>query len=173
MTTFSFYLPTLLAALGCGAIGGVFFAFSNFVMRALARLPHPHGIAAMQAINITVLNPLFLGIFVGTALLSAGLAGYGMFRWTQPGSGWLIAGGLLYVVGNLVVTRAFNIPRNDALARLDPASAGAAEAWRDYQRIWNAWNHVRTATALAAAAAFIMALCAIVDGGTMLNKMQP
>ncbi|MCL1633401.1 DUF1772 domain-containing protein [Luteimonas sp. SX5] len=158
MTTYLLCVLILLAALGCGTVGGIFFAFSNFVMRALARLPPPQGIAAMQAINVTVLNPLFLGVFVGTALLSAGLAGYGMFRWVQPGSGWLIAGGLLYVVGNLIVTRARNIPRNDALARLDPASAGAADAWREYQRHWNAWNHVRTATASAAAAAFIVAL---------------
>lgn len=32
-------LLTLATALGAGAIGGVFFAFSSFVMRALARLP--------------------------------------------------------------------------------------------------------------------------------------
>jgi uncharacterized membrane protein len=29
----------LLSALGCGVVGGVFFAFSSFVMAALARLP--------------------------------------------------------------------------------------------------------------------------------------
>ena len=58
---------TLVAALGCGLIAGVFFAFSTFVMRALARLSPSEGIAAMQSINITVLNPWFLGAFLGTA----------------------------------------------------------------------------------------------------------
>ncbi|MGL4966898.1 MAG: hypothetical protein ACRC67_37105 [Inquilinus sp.] len=33
----------LLSALGSGLVGGIFFAFSTFVMGALARLPAPQG----------------------------------------------------------------------------------------------------------------------------------
>jgi uncharacterized membrane protein len=44
--TNGFFGLTLLAALGCGLIAGVFFAFSALVMRALARRPHAEGIAA-------------------------------------------------------------------------------------------------------------------------------
>jgi len=40
---------TLFVALGCGLIAGVFFAFSAFVMKALARLSSAEGIAAMQS----------------------------------------------------------------------------------------------------------------------------
>ena len=58
---------TLASALGSGLIGGVFYAFSTFVMRALARLPAHEGVAAMQSINVAVINPLFLGVFLGTA----------------------------------------------------------------------------------------------------------
>ena len=50
----------IATALGCGLIGGAFFAFSTFVMKALARLPTPQGIAAMQSINVVVITPLFL-----------------------------------------------------------------------------------------------------------------
>ncbi|HJR73348.1 MAG TPA: anthrone oxygenase family protein [Luteimonas sp.] len=147
----------LLAALGAGLVAGIFFAFSNFVMRALARLPAAQGIAAMQSINVTVLNPLFLGLFVGTALLCAVLAGYGALHVTQPGSVWMIAGGLSYLLGNLAVTRICNIPRNEALARLSPVSAEAESAWREYLSGWNFWNHVRTVTAFVASAAFWLA----------------
>ena len=52
----------LLACVGAGTVGGVFFAFSTFVMKALAQLPARQGIAAMQRINVVVLNPLFLGV---------------------------------------------------------------------------------------------------------------
>jgi uncharacterized membrane protein len=38
---------TFVTALGCGLSTGALFAFSSFVMRALARLPAPQGIAAM------------------------------------------------------------------------------------------------------------------------------
>ena len=47
-----------LALLGAAVIGGVFFAFSSFIMKALARIPSPEGIAAMQSINVVVLNKL-------------------------------------------------------------------------------------------------------------------
>ncbi len=147
----------LLAALGAGLVAGIFFAFSNFVMRALARLPAAQGIAAMQSINVTVLNPLFLGLFVGTALLCAALAGYAALHVAQPGSVWVIAGGLSYLLGNLAVTRIFNIPRNEALARVSPASPQAEDAWRRYLSEWSFWNHLRTSTALVASAAFCLA----------------
>ncbi len=56
-------------------VGGVFFAFSAFVMRALTDLPPAQGILAMQRVNVAVINPLFLGVFFGTALL-LGIATY-------------------------------------------------------------------------------------------------
>jgi uncharacterized membrane protein len=46
------FVLTLFAALGCAMMAGVFFAFSTFVMMALARLPAEQGVAAMQAINV-------------------------------------------------------------------------------------------------------------------------
>jgi len=57
---------TLLGALGAGLVAGIFFAFSAFVMTALGRLPAPKGIAAMQSINVAVLNPAFFSVFFGT-----------------------------------------------------------------------------------------------------------
>jgi uncharacterized membrane protein len=62
------FVLTLMTALGCGLIGGTFFAFSAFVMRALSYLPPAHGIAAMQSINVVVLNRWFLPPFCGTAV---------------------------------------------------------------------------------------------------------
>ena len=49
---------------------------------------------------------------------------------------------------------AFNVPRNEALAKLAPADPNAASLWATYLSSWTAWNHVRTAASLAAAAAF-------------------
>jgi uncharacterized membrane protein len=145
------FIFTLLAALGCGLIAGVFFAFSAFVMKALARLPATQGVAAMQSINVVVLNPWFLGAFFGTGIVCALLVIAALVQWSMS-SVYLIAGGLLYVVGTLWVTIAFNVPRNNALA------ARGAEVWPRYLAEWTAWNHVRTAAALAAAASFGLAL---------------
>jgi len=54
------YILILKAVLGCGLVGGIFFGFSAFIMKALKRLPPAQGIAAMQCINVTVINPLFI-----------------------------------------------------------------------------------------------------------------
>lgn len=149
---------TLIAALGCGLIAGVFFAFSSFVMRALARIPAAEGMAAMQSINIVVLNPAFLGVFVGTAAVCAVAVVASVLRWQEPGSVYLIAGGLLYLLGCFGVTMAFNVPRNEALARVKPSDPDSARLWMGYVSSWTAWNHVRTVASLAAAAAFCLAL---------------
>ena len=152
-------LLTFLGALGCGLMAGTFFAFSTFVMRGLARVAPERGIAAMQAINVAVLNPLFLGVFLGTTVLCLGLGIFSIVRWSTPGAAALLAGSLLYFGGNFIVTAACNVPRNDALARFEPASAEAVRYWQEYIVTWTQWNHVRTVTALLATGAFIVAYC--------------
>ena len=59
---------TFIAAIGSGIVGGIFFAFSSFVMTALGRLPSEQGTAAMNAINVTVITPGFFLVFFGIAL---------------------------------------------------------------------------------------------------------
>ncbi len=155
------YLQTILvlpSILGCGLMAGTFFAFSVFVMRALARLPAPQGIAAMQSINVVVLNPMFLGVFVGTGILCGVLGIHSLVTWSQPGTSWLLGGCLLYLVGNLVVTGIGNVPLNNALAVVDPTSPEAPKSWGDFLASWGAWNHVRTATAAAAMASLVLGL---------------
>lgn len=153
-------IGTLLSALGAGLIGGVFFAFSTFVMRALGRLPVPQGVAAMQAINLTVINPLFLGTFLGTAVLGVILAGVSLPRWrSEPAATvCVLVGSFVYLVGVVLVTMRCSVPRNDALAAVvDPHGAEGARLWDRYLREWTAWNHVRTVSGLLAAAAFTLA----------------
>ena len=65
---------TVATAIASGLVGGVFFAFSNFVMAALGARPDREGLAAMQAINVTVLNPLFMLLLFAPVVACAGLA---------------------------------------------------------------------------------------------------
>jgi uncharacterized membrane protein len=146
----------LVCAIGCALVAGVLFIFSAGIMRALGTLPPAQGIRAMQAINVVILNPWFLGIFVGTAVLCVlSLVGTIAQNAWPPPVGPLV-GSLLYLVGVVMVTRIFHIPRNDALAAAVPESEDAARLWRAYLVEWTWWNHVRTAAALAAAVAFLV-----------------
>ncbi len=150
---------TFTAAIGCGLISGVFFAFSTFVMPALARLQPTQGIAAMQSINITAINPLFMLALFGTAVVCLFLTIALLPKWNQPGTAYLLVGSLLYLVGAVGVTIAFNVPLNDALAMVKPDSTDGANLWSRYLTDWTFWNHVRTVAAIAAAAVFTISLC--------------
>jgi uncharacterized membrane protein len=147
-----------LCALGSGLIGGVFFAFSTFIMRALARLPASQGVAAMQRINLDVINPLFLAPFLGTAVVSACAILGALMGWSEPRAPFLLAGGALYLVGTFLVTIGFNVPLNDALAPLHPGHPDTEPRWRHYVRRWSLWNHVRTAAALLGAGSCTIAI---------------
>lgn len=149
---------TLATALAAGLVAGTFFAFSTFVMPALARLAPATGIAAMQAINVAAINRWFLGVLLGAAATCAVLAAAALLDWHAPGATTRLAGASVYIVGALGVTIARNVPRNEALGALAPDSPAALALWPDYLREWCAWNHVRTVASLAAAALLTLAL---------------
>jgi uncharacterized membrane protein len=157
--TATIFTLSLVTLLGTAIIGGVFFAFSNFVMPALEKRPVAEGMAAMQSINITVLNPLFLVTFMGTAPLSLLLA---YLSWTADihGKSWIIASGITYNLGTFLVTIAGNVPLNERLAKTDPSDGGAEQLWRHYLVKWTSLNTIRTIASLAAT---LMLAIAIAD----------
>lgn len=151
-------IVTLVAALGAGIMGGLFFIFSNTIMAAFGKLAPPNGIAAMNAINVTILNGLFLTAFMGTAALSVVLVAGWFLGWMPSGATLALAGSLVYLVGIIGVTMIFNVPMNNALAAVQPDSAQGAALWQDYLARWTMWNHVRTIAGIGASALFILAL---------------
>ena len=151
---------TLLAALGSGLVGGVFFGFSGFVMRALARLRPAQGIAAMQSINVVAVTPPLMIALFGSALACVALVVSSLFKWREPVAMLRLVGGWLFLVGTVLVKIVRNVPMNDALAAVDPDSADGAAQWARYVPEWTAWNTVRTVAALAASAALTVALLA-------------
>jgi uncharacterized membrane protein len=149
-------LLTLVCALGTGAIAGVFFIFSICIMKALRALPAACGIAAMQSINIVIINPWFLFMFLGTAGSCVLAAALSIAMWNADGAVGRLVGSAIYLIGVLFVTMRFNVPLNDALARATPETSDAASLWADYLSRWTAWNHVRTVAALLAALSFAL-----------------
>lgn len=147
---------TLFAAVGAGMVAGLLFAFSSFVMRALLEVPGGNGMIAMQRINVLIVNPLFLILFMGTAVASGILVVHGVLERGEPGASWLVVGGLAYLLGVIGVTMVFNVPLNNALAPLSGPSA--VESWQRYVASWIRWNHVRTIAAIGAAVAISVAL---------------
>ena len=152
------FASTLVTALGCGLNAGVFFAFSSFVMKALARLHPAQGVATMQAINVAAITPAFMAALFGTAVACGVLAVWTLFAWDERFAPYLLVGSLLYLVGTILPTISYHVPRNEALARVEPHGADAESRWRRYLSGWTAWNHVRAAARFAAAATLTIAL---------------
>ncbi len=153
-----------MALLGSGLVGGIFFAFSSFIMKALAAVPSAEGIGAMQSINVVVINPSFLGAFFGTAVLSLIVGGFALTGLNDPSAPYFLGGALFYLVGTIFVTLFGNVPMNNQLTNVSANDPGAREVWEHYLNRWTKWNHVRTSAAMIAALLFTLGL--MQNGGT-------
>lgn len=149
---------TIVTVVAAGLAAGVFFAFSTFVMSAVRALPDNQGLSAMQAINKAApASAWFMTALFGGALVCLGLGVSALIRLDDTSARYQLVGCGLYLAG-VIVTMAYHVPHNDALAKVDPAGPTAIAAWRDYVGPWLAWNHVRTVTSLGSLVAFVLAL---------------
>ena len=116
------HLLVMALALGSGLTGGVFFAFSTFVMPALNGLPRLQAVAAMQAVSTHAVKPAFMILFFGTTLLAT--LGLVVAIRQIEGHARLGLAAMIFLVGAFLVTVLGNVPLNKGLAR-----AIDAEAW--------------------------------------------
>ena len=153
-----------MALLGSAMVGGIYFAFSSFIMKALASLPTAVGIGAMQAINVVVINRSFLVVFFGTGLLSLVAGGLALWGWDHSSAPLFLAAALFYLVGTILVAMFGNVPLNKRLAAVSAAGPDVRDLWEHYLSRWTMWNHVRTAGAIIGALLYILGLLQM--GGT-------
>ena len=147
-----------VAALSSGLMAGVYFAFSGFIMKAFESIEIEQGIAAMNAINKTILRSLFMPVFFGSSIISLLLIIVAVLQWNEVGSGILLIAGLVYFVGMFLCTVVFNVPLNNLLAGLDENSTNAKDVWSRYLKTWTKWNHLRTVCSLVTCALCIWLL---------------
>ena len=155
-------LAVAAGAVAAGVSSGMMFVFSAGAMRGLSRLPEAEAVRAMQAINVSVINPLFLGVFIGTGPFLAVLAGLDLYGGTH--NRYLLAGTLVYVVGVVAVTILGNVPLNDRLAAVDTTKMGPG-TWARYARPWLRYNHTRALAGAVSAALLTLALLSSTGGG--------
>lgn len=150
-----------VTALACALMGGVFFAFSSFIMPALSRISIEEGIHAMQRINVDVYHWTFMSAFFLTPIACIITAVLTFRSASTDAAIYAVIGCAAYVLGNFVVTAAGNVPLNNALAAVDVNTSEAARDWSQYISRWTRWNHVRTVASMFAAGSFVVALTTI------------
>lgn len=106
-----------IAAIGAGLMAGVYFAFSDFIMRSLNRLDAANAVDAMNTINEVILRSWFMPLFFGTSLLYLLLAVLALFDWSDPNTPLLLTADLTYFCGMFLCTVFFNVPLNNRLKR--------------------------------------------------------
>jgi uncharacterized membrane protein len=151
--TILFVLTGLLTSL----LAGVFFGYAVSVNGGLGRLSDRSYVAAMQSINIVILNPLFLTTFMGPVLLLPLLT---FLHWNQPDQLLLLAASVVYVLGVFGITAGGNVPLNERLAKLDLKSASekdVEEARKAFEKSWNRLHTLRTLAAILATTLFLIA----------------
>jgi uncharacterized membrane protein len=98
----------------------------------------------------------------GSTAVCVLLAVYSLVSWPEQAAFYLLLGSVLYLVGCFLTTALFNVPLNNALARVDPGSMDVARLWARYLTSWSAWNHVRTLSSILASAAYAFALSRLI-----------
>lgn len=111
----------------------------------------------MQAINATILNPVFFLVFFGTALASVRVLVFAASAW-GPGAPGRMFGPALHLVGGFGLTAAVNVPLNNRLAAAAPGTDEGARFWSHEVSRWTTWNHARSVLCLAASVALIASM---------------
>lgn len=151
----------LALAVWTALIGGVFKAFSEFVMAGLLRAKPAGGIEAMQQINRTVLRTEFVFALVAMGIIAPLVAVYGVIALDGVARAALVLAALIYVPSVFLMTIAGNVPMNNRLDRLDQTSDEAARYWTAYGRDWTRLNHFRTLGCILTAALYAVAAYAV------------
>ena len=135
---------SLFLALWSAVIGGVFSAFSEFIMAALLRTAPEGAIEAMQHINRTVIKTQFVAGILLIALFSVAFAVFAVLAFKGIARSALILAPFVYIPSVFLMTIAGNVPMNNKLERLVHTTTEAKSYWQVYGRVWTRLNHVRS-----------------------------
>lgn len=152
-------------ALWSAVIGGVFSAFSEFIMAGLLRARPSAGIQAMQEINKTVIRTQFVAGIMLIPVLSVAVAVYGANHLEGAARIALIAAPAIYIPSVFLMTMIGNVPMNNRLESLDPESAEAAAYWQVYGRRWTRLNHFRSLGSILTALVYLVAGVSLIASG--------
>ncbi len=155
----------LFLALWSAVIGGVFSAFSEFVMSALLKTAPASGIEAMQKINRDVIKTQFVPGIFSIALFSTLFAFYSFSVFEGAALATLVLAPLVYLPSVFLMTLFGSVPMNNKLERLDHTTAQAEAYWLEYGRKWTRLNHFRSIGSVITAGLYIIAAITLITSG--------
>ena len=135
-----------IAIVSFGFIGGVYFAFSFFVMQSLSNTSSSVAIRTMNAINLVILKSPFMFLFIFSSLIACILFLENLILHTIISNEGFAS--LIFIVGMFLCTATKNVPLNNKLADYDfnDYTRNPTIEWNEYYKHWIKWNHLRTAS---------------------------
>lgn len=155
----------LFLALWSAVVGGVFSAFSEFIMSALLKAEPAPGIEAMQHINRDVIKTQFVAGILSIAAFSMLFALYSFASFEGAALVTLMLAPLVYLPSVFLMTIFGNVPMNNRLESLDHKSEQAHAYWREYGEKWNRLNHLRSIGSVLTAGLYIIAAITLITSG--------
>ncbi|WP_394690139.1 DUF1772 domain-containing protein [Hoeflea sp.] len=154
-----FLLLCALTLIAYAAIGGVFLAFSDFIMRSFDLVKNQAGIETMQVLNVEIMRSIFMVLFMGLAVISLFIVVYAALNLDGTPRRLLVLAGATYLLGVFAVTAAGNVPLNNQLAGLGSTTSQALTFWKEtYMTRWVTLNSVRTLACFLASGLTLAAL---------------
>lgn len=153
----------VLATVLCSLMAGFLFAFAVVLMPGIGNLDDREFILAFQETDGVIQrgHPLFGLMWIGSALtLGIGLA-LGLGGLAGVERMLLLAAAGLHFLGVQLPTMAVNIPLNNAIQRVEVATAdedSLRSARLVFEARWNRWNSIRTVLSVLCAAALAVLL---------------
>lgn len=155
----------LFLALWAAVVGGVFSAFSEFIMSALLKAEPGSGIEAMQHINRDVIKTQFVAGILSIAVFSSLFALYSLAVFEGAALVTLVLASLVYLPSVFFMTLFGNVPMNNRLENLDHNSTQAHAYWKDYGQKWTRLNHIRSIGSLITAGLYLIAAITLITSG--------
>jgi uncharacterized membrane protein len=155
----------LFLAIWSAVIGGVFSAFSEFVMSALLKTESAGAIEAMQHINRDVIKTQFVAGIISIAIFSLLFTLYGIFVFEGAALGALILAAAIYLPSVFLMTMLGNVPMNNRLESLNHKSEEAHAYWREYGEKWTRFNHLRSVGSVLTAGLYVVTAITMITSG--------
>lgn len=153
----------ILATITVGIMAGVFQLYSYAIMPGLGKTDDRTFVGAFQQIDRSIVNPLFLSIFLGAFGFTGLAALLHLGADVRPVLIWIAFALILYAVAFFITVRV-HVPLNDALkAAGDPDQITDLAALRErFEDTWVRWNLVR---AVLSTIAFICLAWSLIQYG--------
>lgn len=144
-----FQIVLALSTFLCSLVAGFLFAFAVVVMPGIKKLGDREFILTFQVIDRIIQNnqPIFLLVWVGSAVLLIASLAIGFVQLEGPGLMLMILVTVSYIFGVQLPTVIFNIPLNNKVQTLEVEEIGEDTlkiVREEFESPWNRWNLMRT-----------------------------